>query len=279
MDAELFPGEETPELVDSPLPLEMFGAPITPAHPAVTVEALNVSKTFRIGGEVIHAVDSVSFAFTEGQFVAILGPSGSGKSTLLYLLGGLDKPGSGELNVDGVNVTRLAGNQEHRFRRQKLGFVFQAFHLIPRLTALENVMLPMELKGGMTSRSRHARAIELLKQVGLNENRHQHKPGNLSGGQQQRVAIARAIANDPRVILADEPTGNVDAHTGRMIIGLLKQLTAQGRTVIVVTHDPGVAVVANVRLQMEDGRITRMENDIPPLLNRSVQHKKKGRKR
>lgn len=192
--------------------------------PTVTVVAEGLSKSFRLGDEMIHAVDEVSFAFTEGQFVAILGSSGSGKSTLLYLLGGLDKPTSGELSVDGVDVKRLAGNQEHRFRRQKLGFVFQSFHLIPRLTALENVMLLMELKGGLTNASRRERASALLSQVGLSENRHQHTPGGLSGGQQQRVAIARAIANDPRVILADEPTGNVDSITGRLIIWLLKQL-------------------------------------------------------
>jgi ABC-type lipoprotein export system ATPase subunit len=228
---------------------------------------------------MIHAVDEVSFAFTEGQFVAILGSSGSGKSTLLYLLGGLDKPTSGELSMDGVDVKRLAGNQEHRFRRQKLGFVFQSFHLIPRLTALENVMLPMELKGGLTNASRRERASALLSQVGLSENRHQHKPGRLSGGQQQRVAIARAIANDPRVILADEPTGNVDSITGRLIIRLLKQLAEQGRTVIVVTHDRSIAEVADVRLQMEDGRITLMENYVPPVHSKPLPHKKKGRKR
>ncbi|WP_236023219.1 ABC transporter ATP-binding protein [Dictyobacter formicarum] len=279
MDAELFPLEQAPERAGSLLSPEMAGEQTNPVRPAVTVEALNLSKTFLLGGEVIRAVDHVSFAFTEGQFVAILGPSGSGKSTLLYLLGGLDKPSSGALNMDGVDVTRLGGNQEHRFRRQKLGFVFQAFHLIPRLTALENVMLPMELKGGMTSSARHERASDLLKQVGLNENRHHHKPGRLSGGQQQRVAIARAIANDPRVILADEPTGNVDAHTGRMIIRLLKQLAEQGRTVIVVTHDSSVAGVADVRLQLENGQITLMENYVPPVLNTPVQHKKKGRKR
>lgn len=228
---------------------------------------------------MIHAVDEVSFAFTEGQFVAILGPSGCGKSTLLYLLGGLDKPTSGELSVDGVDVKRLTGNQEHRFRRQKLGFVFQSFQLIPRLTALENVLLPMELKGGMTHASRRERASALLRQVGLSENRHQHKPGGLSGGQQQRVAIARAIANDPRVILADEPTGNVDSITGRLIIRLLKQLAEQGRTVIVVTHDRSIAEVADVRLEMQDGRIALMENYVPPVNSRPLSHKKKGRKR
>lgn len=279
MDAERFPVEHVPEQAGVMLSLERQPEQAETTRPAVTVEAEGVSKFFRSEGEVIHAVDEVSFAFTEGQFVAILGKSGSGKSTLLYLLGGLDKPTSGELSVDGVDVKRLAGSQEHRFRRQKLGFVFQSFHLIPRLTAIENVMLPMELKGGMTYASRRERASSLLSQVGLNANRHQHRPGGLSGGQQQRVAIARAIANDPRVILADEPTGNVDSITGRQIIRLLKQLTEQGRTVIVVTHDRSIAEVADVRLQMEDGRITLMENYVPPVRSRLLPPKKKGHKR
>ena len=239
--------------------------PANLTRPVVTVEASQLSKYFRSGDDVIHAVDEVSFTFTEGQFVAVLGPSGSGKSTLLYLLGGLDRPSAGELRVDGVDVTRLAGSQEHRFRRQKLGFVFQSFHLIPRLTALENVMRPLELNGGMTYEARRERAAALLIDVGLNEKRHHHKPGGLSGGQQQRVAIARAIANDPRVILADEPTGNVDSITGKQIIRLLKQLATQGRTVIVVTHDRSIATVADVRLQMEDGRITQVETSVPPV--------------
>ncbi len=160
-----------------------------------------------------------------------------------------------------------------------MGFVFQAFHLLPELTALENVMLPMELQGGMTNASRRERASTLLRQVGIDANREQHKPGRLSGGQQQRVAIARALANDPPVILADEPTGNVDLITGKRIIRLLKQLAEQGRTVIVVTHDHSIAEVADVRLQMQDGRIVTMENYVPPVVkSRPLPHKTKGRK-
>jgi ABC-type lipoprotein export system ATPase subunit len=245
---------------------------------AITVEASGLSKTFRLQGEVIQAVDEVSFTFTEGQFVAILGPSGCGKSTLLYLLAGLDKPTSGELMIDGVDVKRLSGRQEYRFRRQKLGFVFQSFHLIPSLTALENVMLPMELKGGMTNATLRERARTLLRQVGIDDRRHNHKPGKLSGGQKQRVAIARALANNPRVILADEPTGNVDSTTGTRIVQLLKQLAEQGRTVIVVTHDRSIASVADVRMKMEDGRITAMENYQPPANKKPLVLKKKGRK-
>ena len=246
---------------------------------AITVVAEDLSKTFHLQGEVIQAVDEVSFTFTEGQFVAILGPSGCGKSTLLYLLAGLDRPTSGELLIDGVDVKRLSGRQEHRFRRQKLGFVFQSFHLIPSLTALENVMLPMELKGGMSNVALRERACTLLRQVGIDDSRHNHKPGKLSGGQKQRVAIARALANNPRVILADEPTGNVDSNTGKRIVQLLKQLAEQGRTVIVVTHDRSIANVADVRMNMEDGRIKVMENYRPPASKKPLALKKKGRKR
>jgi len=291
MDTERFPVEQQREQTDLTLPVEARAEqpdlvlPVEaqaeqpgPTPPTVTVVAEGLSKSFRSGGEVIRAVDEVSFAFTEGQFVAILGPSGCGKSTLLYLLGGLDKPSSGELNVDGVDVKRLSGGQEHRFRRQKLGFVFQSFHLIPNLTALENVMLPMEIKGGISGASLRERAHTLLRQVGIDDNRHHHKPGKLSGGQQQRVAIARALANNPRVILADEPTGNVDSRTGQLVIRLLKQLAEQGRTVIVVTHDRSIAGIADVRLQMEDGRIETMENYVPPVNIEPLSHKKKGRK-
>jgi ABC-type lipoprotein export system ATPase subunit len=239
---------------------------VGPNQPEVTVVAQALRKTFVTRGEVIQAVDEVSFTFRAGEFIAILGPSGSGKSTLLYLLGGLDKPTAGELHVDGVDVKRLSGRKEHRFRRQKLGFVFQSFQLIGDLTALENVMLPMELKGGMRRADIRERARTLLRQVGIPDPRHHHKPGALSGGQQQRVAIARALANDPRVILADEPTGNVDSRTGEVVIQLLKQLSGQGRTVIVATHDQSIAAVADVRLRMEDGRTQGLEASSPSAL-------------
>ncbi len=216
-----------------------------PVPEVVTVTARGISKTFQTGGQMIQAVCKASFTFTEGQFVAVLGPSGSGKSTLLYLLGGLDRPSSGELIIDGIDVGRLSATQEHLFRRQKIGFVFQSFHLIPGLTALENVLLPMELKGSIPDVMMTERAHDLLILVGIDENRHQHRPGKLSGGQQQRVAIARALANNPRVILADEPTGNLDSLTGKLIVALLKQLTEQGKTVIVVTHDASIAEVAD----------------------------------
>ena len=279
MDAELFRVEQLREQTDLILPVEPQPEQANPAPPAVTVIVEGLSKSFRSAGETIKAVDEVSFAFTAGQFVAILGPSGCGKSTLLYLLGGLDRPNAGELMIDGVDVKRLSARQEHRFRRQKLGFVFQSFHLITSLTALENVMLPMELMGGTSGAAMHERARALLRQVGINDDRHHHKPGKLSGGQQQRVAIARALANDPRVILADEPTGNLDSRTGKPIIQLLKQLAQQGRTVIVVTHDRSIMEVADVRMEMEDGRIETMENYVPPVNGATLIQKKKDRKR
>lgn len=224
-----------------------------------TVYAQGLSKFFKSQGETIRAVNDVSFAFTEGQFVTIMGPSGCGKSSLLYVLGGLDKATSGELVIDGVDVCSLSPRQEHLFRRQKLGFVFQSFHLIPNLSALENVMLPMQLIGGKSRLNVMERAKSLLTQVGINEDRYNHKPGKLSGGQKQRIAIARALANDPQVILADEPTGNLDSKNGRLIIQLLKTLADQGKTVIVVTHDAGVAEIADVRISLEDGKIKALE--------------------
>src|SRR5215467_11910826 len=272
MDAERFPVKQPHEQRDLNLPqrAELRREQADSTSAAVTVIVENVSKSFQAGGQMILAVREVSFTCTAGQFVAILGPSGSGKSTLLYLLGGLDKPSTGELIIDGVNVKELSAAQEYRFRRQKLGFVFQSFHLIPSLTVLENVMLPMELKGGVSDAAMYERARALLGLVGIDEDRHRHRPGKLSGGQQQRVAIARALANDPKVILADEPTGNLDSQTGRLIVALLKQLAEQGRTVIVVTHDPSVAEVADVRLKMQDGRIANMESSMTAYVSQRV---------
>jgi ABC-type lipoprotein export system ATPase subunit len=255
MDAQHISVNQYPEQTSLTLPGEHLREQANPVDPSVTVRAREVCKSFRMRGQVLHVVDRISFTFTEGQCVAILGPSGSGKSTLLYLLGGLDRPDSGELVIDGVDITRSGATQEHRFRREKIGFVFQSFHLIASLTALENVMLPMELTGVRSDAEMRKRAISLLKQVGIDEDRYHHTPGRLSGGQQQRVAIARALANDPRVILADEPTGNLDSQTGKLIVELLKQLAEQGKTVIVVTHDASIAEVAHVCLGMRDGQI------------------------
>ncbi|MBO0779140.1 MAG: ABC transporter ATP-binding protein [Ktedonobacteraceae bacterium] len=263
MDTAHFPVKQPEQHTNQNQPVELQSKQTNSTPPVVTVHAQRLSKIFRSVSGTILAVDEVSFAFTEGQFVAILGPSGCGKSTLLYLLSGLDKPTSGELTIDGVDVNRLSGGQEQQFRRQKLGFVFQSFHLLSRLTALENVLLPMELTGGTSDKAMHSRARTLLRQVGISDDRHSARPGKLSGGQQQRIAIARALANDPRVILADEPTGNLDSATGKLIVQMLRQLAEQERTVIVVTHDPGIAEVADVRLEMRDGRVKTIENSIP----------------
>lgn len=229
----------------------------TPSQPAVTISAKGLSKHFIDGEEVVKAVDAVSFTCETSQFVAVTGPSGCGKSTLLYLLGSLEKPTDGELLIDGVNVVSLSGSEVDQFRRTKIGFVFQSFHLIPNLSALENVMLALEI-AHQPRASQRERAAELLTQVGIDENRFEHRPAKLSGGQQQRVAIARALANNPSVILADEPTGNLDTKNSKRIIELLRQLAHQGRTIVVVTHDNWVAKQADVRIELEDGQIAKI---------------------
>ena len=246
---------------------------------AVTIVAEGLSKYFKHRGRMIKAVDAANFTFTEQQFITITGPSGAGKSTLLYIMSGMDKVTKGELLVDGVDVKRLSGRKENRFRRRRIGFVFQSFHLISNLTALENVMLPMQLLGGKSQGEMRERARSLLFQVGVNEDRHGYRPERLSGGQQQRIAIARALANDPAVILADEPTGNLDSYNSKRIIELLRKLAEQGKTVIVATHDRSVAKEADVRLEMEDGRIRSMGNYIAPTHTPTVARKKKGKKK
>ena len=242
-------------------------APAQPTEKAVekTIEkaiivAEGLSKHFTQAGEVIKAVDNISFKIASRQLVAITGASGCGKTTLMYLLGNLEKPTSGKLTIDGIDVSALKGRRENEFRSKKVGFVFQSFNLIPNLSAIENVMLPMEI-AGKHHKDREDRARQLLLQVGLEEKRHTHRPGKLSGGQQQRVAIARALANNPAVILADEPTGNLDSKTGRRIVELLVQLSHQGRTVIVVTHDRSIARLADKRMELEDGRIISIKNN------------------
>jgi putative ABC transport system ATP-binding protein/macrolide transport system ATP-binding/permease protein len=273
MDTNLIPMDEgeDEEFEETPLSVQN-GKP-------VTIVARGLSKHFTHKGGVIKAVDEASFTFTEQQFITIMGPSGSGKSTLLYILGGMDQATGGELQIDGVDVRHFSEMQEHQFRRKKLGFVFQSFHLIPNLTALENVMVPMQLAGGQPRAEMRERARVLLFQVGINEDRQSHRPGKLSGGQQQRVAIARALANDPRVILADEPTGNLDAYNSKRIIELLKELAEQGKTVIVVTHDRSVAKDADVRLEMEDGRVKSTGNVVVPTRSQPLVNKKKAKKK
>src|SRR5437867_1361321 len=209
-------------------------------------------KHFEKGERTVKAVDGVSFRIPRGKMIALRGPSGCGKSTLLNLIGALDKPDQGGLHVDGVDVGKLSGAKEVAYRRKKVGFVFQQFNLIPHLSALENVRLPVELAGGSTSA-----AHQLLEQVGLEAKLHGRRPAKLSGGEQQRVAIARALANNPPIILADEPTANLDSMTGRLIIELLQAWRAEDRTVIIATHDADIAARADVILEMSDGQIVR----------------------
>jgi ABC-type lipoprotein export system ATPase subunit len=216
--------------------------------------AQKLSKRFKSGPAVIQAVDQVDMSLPRGRLVALRGPSGCGKSTLLNLLGALDRADSGRLEVDGADVTTLRGGREIAYRREKVGFVFQQFNLIPHLSALENVTLPMELAGLPGPKAR-TRGKELLARVGLGEDKHGRRPAKLSGGEQQRVAIARALANDPPIILADEPTANLDSKTGRLIVELLQGLRREDRTVIIATHDTAIAAGADMVLEMNDGRI------------------------
>lgn len=251
--------EETEEVREA-IPVQPVEKAAEKAAEKAIIVAEGLSKHFTQAGEVIKAVDRVSFKIAPRQLIAITGASGCGKTTLMYLLGSLERPTSGKLTMDGIDVGALKGRRENEFRSKKVGFVFQSFNLIPNLTALENVMLPMEIVG-KHGKDRQERAHQLLLQVGLEEKRHLHRPTKLSGGQQQRVAIARALANNPSVILADEPTGNLDSKTGRRIVELLVQLSHQGRTVIVVTHDRSIARLADRRMEMEDGRILSIKNN------------------
>ncbi len=221
------------------------------------VSTHDVRKTFIMGSTVVRALDGVSVDIPENSFTVIQGPSGSGKSTLLYLLGGLDRPTSGTLNISGQSIESMDENALAVFRREKVGFIFQSFNLVSSMVALENVAFPMRF-AGISPRERRERAMTLLTQVGL-EKRSHHKPTELSGGQQQRVAVARALVNDPPIILADEPTGNLDTQSGYSIMQLLAQLHSQGRTVIVVTHDPRMAHFATHTIHLLDGKVVTSE--------------------
>lgn len=217
----------------------------------------NLKRTFKSGDHVVSAVDDISFEVPEGTFAAIIGKSGAGKSTLLGLLGALDRPTSGEIIVGEKDVAKMNDQKLIKYRRGTIGFVFQSYNLIPNLTALENVMLPMEF-AGISATKRKARATELLTEVGLSTDEQQRKPARLSGGQQQRVAIARALANKPHVILADEPTGNLDSQTGKMIFDLLHSLAkSENTTIIAVTHDLSIAGKTDVSFTLTDGKLTK----------------------
>ena len=211
-------------------------------------------KIYRMGDTSVNALDGVSLTIAAGEFVAIMGASGSGKSTLLNILGCLDTPTTGSYLLDGTEVSRMSRAQRARIRNRKLGFVFQNFNLLSRTTALENVELPTYYHTGLSGKQRRARAIELLDRVGLG-NRHGHTPSQLSGGQQQRVAIARALMNSPPVILADEPTGNLDTRSSAEIMDLFKALNEEGITIVMVTHEEDIAACAKRRIVMRDGQI------------------------
>jgi len=215
----------------------------------------NVVKEFQSGGGRVTAVNDLTISIPAGVFCAVIGKSGSGKSTLLSLIGALDKPTSGIIEVGDENITKLSDSKLIKYRRDKIGFIFQNYNLVPNLSALENVMLPMEF-AHIKGKERKARAVELLAQVGMTDDKLGRKPGKLSGGEQQRVAIARALANNPKIILADEPTGNLDTSTGKLIVELLKDLSKKhNTTIIAVTHDLGIARTADMAFHLRDGKL------------------------
>ena len=220
----------------------------------LTVE--NITKTFSSASGEVTAIKDVNMHVNKGEFVSIIGKSGSGKSTLLSLLGALDIPTSGSIIVDGIDIAKLSATKQTEYRAKKIGFVFQYYNLIPNLTALENVMLALEF-GGMQKNKRHERAQHLLSQVEISPEEQLRKPPRLSGGQQQRVSIARALANEPAIILADEPTGNLDSETGKKIFDLLHKLTrTEHTTIIAVTHDMDIAGKTDRTFLLKDGKIT-----------------------
>ncbi|MCA9487764.1 MAG: ABC transporter ATP-binding protein [Nanoarchaeota archaeon] len=223
----------------------------------ILIELKDVSKHYHMGENVVKAVDKLSFFVKEGQFVAVMGPSGSGKSTSMNLIGSLDVPTKGHIFLDGEDISLLSESDLAQIRGRKIGFIFQSFNLIPNLTAKENVMIPMMFQE-MPLEEREDRAETLLRLVELSD-RMDHYPGELSGGQRQRVAIARSLANDPDVILADEPTGNLDTHTGEIVLQFLGKLHKEGKTIIMVTHDPDLAKEhAEIIYWLRDGKLEKV---------------------
>ena len=221
--------------------------------PKAMIELKNASRTFRVGDALVHGLNDVSLDIVAGEYVSIMGPSGSGKSTLLNILGVLDALDKGDYFLDGQNVNQLNENQQATLRRDKIGFVFQSFHLLPRLTAAENIALPLTL-AGVDKKEREKRVAEVVASLNLTDRAH-HRPDQLSGGQRQRVAIARAVVTRPRVLLADEPTGNLDVASGTEVMKLLEQLNTQGITLLVVTHDANLGARARRTIRMMDGKI------------------------
>ncbi len=221
------------------------------------IKISHIARTYTIGSETIHALRDVSLNVKKNEYVALMGPSGSGKSTLMNMLGCLDTPSAGEYVLNGKSVARMSDDELAEVRNKEIGFVFQTFNLLPRSTALENVMLPL-VYAGMSSAARKEKAMRVLEQVGLKDRVH-HKPNELSGGQRQRVAVARALVNDPAIILADEPTGNLDSKTSIEIMGLFAAIHEAGNTIIVVTHEEDIAQYAHRIVRLKDGLVERDE--------------------
>lgn len=222
------------------------------------LKVTNIQRSFKSGDTLVKAVDDVSFAIPEGQFASIIGKSGSGKSTLLSLLGALDKPTAGSIEIDDKDIAKMGDHALIAYRCRKIGFVFQNYNLVPNLSALENVMLPMEF-AKVPRKERKTRATELLERVGLSDDQMARKPGKLSGGQQQRVSIARALANKPKLVLADEPTGNLDTQTGKMVFDLLHELAkSENTTIVTVTHDLSIAGKTDRTFRLQDGKLTEL---------------------
>ena len=224
-------------------------------RPMSLIELRAVSKIYHLGGEEIRALDNVDLDIEGGEFISIIGPSGSGKSTLMHILGCLDSPSKGSIVLDGTEIASATTRELARIRNRKIGFVFQFFNLLPKLSVLQNVELPM-VYSGASSRERREKAMAALRLVEM-DNRAKHRPMQLSGGQQQRAAIARALVNDPKIVFADEPTGNLDSHTGETILNLFHELSREGRTIALVTHDPEIAAVTPRRIEIRDGKIAK----------------------
>ena len=232
--------------------------PCTTHGPPTVIELCNIHRNFQVGDQNVHALDDVNLTINAGEYLSIMGPSGSGKSTLLNLLGLLDRPSSGTYRLNGQDVTSLSDIEQAQVRNQEIGFVFQMFHLIPRLTAAENIELPLIL-AGEAPELRKPRVARVLEELHISDRSH-HKPDQLSGGQRQRVAIARATITQPKVLLADEPTGNLDHQSGQDVVHVLEELNQRGITLIMVTHDQEMGQRARRQLHMIDGRITNEHN-------------------
>ena len=228
------------------------------------LELKNIARSYVMGTETIHALRDVSISIERGEYVALMGPSGSGKSTMMNLLGCLDTPTAGDFLLNGNHVREMDDNELAELRNREIGFVFQSFHLLPRSDALHNVELPL-IYAGNTSEQRREQALKVLAQVGLAERVH-HKPNEMSGGQRQRVAIARALVNNPSILLADEPTGNLDSRTGEEIMALFEALWKQGNTIIVVTHEEEVARHAKRIIRLRDGLVASDETNLNPII-------------